>query len=361
MLQKKYVTPRMAVSAAAVDGSMSMPHTGSVTGTIWPVTGDCRFGAPPAAAEAVLKDVSCVVPGVQRRCPAGEREGDRCEAPSGGGDPEVVVADAHVEVVAPVDDREVEVVDLVGQPGSSSPRCMSCWRCWSRPTVGRAAPGVPRRADTGGSADPDWVRAVHHRPAGAQQSAGREACAAGCSRIFSEKISTRIKVHPELEAALTLARDIRQAAPAQPVILTVHEMKRLARNAAELMTLSATLHAAGTQLELLTGPLTGIYDPGGMGAMLFAVLAVAAQLDREYIREKTLEGQQTAAAKGNHGGRPRGHAHLRLSATRPRRARPRDCLQADHQDRQERREEPPRSPRCTGRWPTRMSSLIREQ
>ncbi|WP_431920850.1 hypothetical protein [Nonomuraea jabiensis] len=37
----------------------------------------------------------------------------------------------------------------------------------------------------------------------------------------------------------------------------------------------------------------------------FAVLAVAAQLDRNYIREKTLEGQVTAAAKGNHGGRPK--------------------------------------------------------
>jgi DNA invertase Pin-like site-specific DNA recombinase len=40
-----------------------------------------------------------------------------------------------------------------------------------------------------------------------------------------------------------------------------------------------------------------------MGAMLFAVLAVAAQLDRDYIREKPLEGQQVAAARGNHGGR----------------------------------------------------------
>lgn len=42
-------------------------------------------------------------------------------------------------------------------------------------------------------------------------------------------------------------------------------------------------------------PLTGIYDPNGLGAMLFAVLAVAA----------TLEGQQAAAARGNHGGRPK--------------------------------------------------------
>src|SRR5512135_1645428 len=88
------------------------------------------------------------------------------------------------------------------------------------------------------------------------------------------------------------------------VILTVAELKRLARTAAELMTLAATLQAAGIQLELLTGPLTGLYDPTGLGSMLFAVLAVAAQLDRDDLREKTLEGQQVAAARGHHGGHP---------------------------------------------------------
>jgi DNA invertase Pin-like site-specific DNA recombinase len=71
------------------------------------------------------------------------------------------------------------------------------------------------------------------------------------------------------------------------------------------MTLSAELQAGGIQLELLTGPLTGVYDPDGMGAMFFAVLAVAGQIERNYIREKTLEGQVSAAAKGNHGGRPK--------------------------------------------------------
>lgn len=30
--------------------------------------------------------------------------------------------------------------------------------------------------------------------------------------------------------------------------------------------------------------MTGIYDPAGMGSMLFAVCAVAAQLDRDYIQ-----------------------------------------------------------------------------
>ena len=128
---------------------------------------------------------------------------------------------------------------------------------------------------------------------------------AECKRVFSEKISTRIKVRPELEKALRLTHDIKQAAPDQTVVLTVHEMKRLARNAAELMALSAKLQEQDIGLELLTGPLTGVYDPAGMGSMLFAVLAVAAQLDRNYVREKTLEGQQSAAAKGNHGGRPK--------------------------------------------------------
>ncbi len=113
---------------------------------------------------------------------------------------------------------------------------------------------------------------------------------AQCTRVFSEKISTRIKIRPELEKALTLAHEIKTAVPDQPVILPVHEMKRLPRNAAELTTLSAHLQGGGVQLELLTGPLSGIYDPHGMGSMLFAVLTVAAQLDRDDIRDKTLEG-----------------------------------------------------------------------
>jgi DNA invertase Pin-like site-specific DNA recombinase len=114
-----------------------------------------------------------------------------------------------------------------------------------------------------------------------------------------------VKIRPKLEEALKLAYDIREAAPDQEVILTVHELKRLDRDAAELMTLSGQLQGADVQLELLTGPLTGIYDPNGMGAMFFAVLAAAAQIERNYIREKTLEGQVTAAAEGNHGGRPK--------------------------------------------------------
>ncbi|MEU6773571.1 hypothetical protein [Streptomyces sp. NPDC046759] len=71
------------------------------------------------------------------------------------------------------------------------------------------------------------------------------------------------------------------------------------------MTLSGQLQAAGVRLELLTGPLSGIYDSHGMGAMFFAVLAAALQIECNYIRRKPLDGQHAAAAKGNHGGLPK--------------------------------------------------------
>lgn len=168
----------------------------------------------------------------------------------------------------------------------------------------KAGPPV-EAAPTAAAAKP--IRIGYARCSTAQQElqSQLDALEPVCKRIFSEKISTRVKVRPELEKALKLAYDIKEAAPDQEVILTVHELKRLARNAAELMTLSGQLQAAGVQLELLTGPLSGIYDPNGMGAMFFAVLAAAAQIERNYIREKTLEGQVAAAAKGNHGGRPK--------------------------------------------------------
>ncbi|MGP3750135.1 zinc finger domain-containing protein [Streptomyces sp. IBSNAI001] len=59
------------------------------------------------------------------------------------------------------------------------------------------------------------------------------------------------------------------------------------------------------QLELLTGPLQGVYDPSGHGAALFAFFAGMAESEREYIREKSLEGQASAREGGRHGGRPK--------------------------------------------------------
>jgi DNA invertase Pin-like site-specific DNA recombinase len=96
-------------------------------------------------------------------------------------------------------------------------------------------------------------------------------------KIFSEKISTRVRVRPQFEATLALARQINAHAPHCRVILTVYEMKRLGRDAAELI---------------------------GPGRILFGFFAAMAETERENIREATLEGLDAAARKGHHGGRP---------------------------------------------------------
>ena len=123
-------------------------------------------------------------------------------------------------------------------------------------------------------------------------------------KIFSEKISSRVKVRPEFEKALATARQIKTHAPHCRVILTVYEMKRLGRDASELTALADHLTAHGLVLEMLAGPLAGIYDPSGPGRMLFGFFAAMAETEREAIREATLEGLDAAARKGNHGGRP---------------------------------------------------------
>jgi DNA invertase Pin-like site-specific DNA recombinase len=126
----------------------------------------------------------------------------------------------------------------------------------------------------------------------------------GRDKIFSEKISTRIRVRPKFEAALEAARQIKAHAPHCRVIFTVYEMKRLGRDSAELTALADHLTAHGILLEMLAGPIAGIYDPSGTGRMLFGFFAAMAETDRETIRESTLEGLNAAARKGNHGGRP---------------------------------------------------------
>ncbi|MCX5152121.1 recombinase family protein [Streptomyces sp. NBC_00320] len=122
--------------------------------------------------------------------------------------------------------------------------------------------------------------------------------------MSSEKISTCVRVRPQFEAALALARQIKAHAPHCRVIFTVYEMKRLGRDATELTALADHLTAHGSVLEMLAGPLPGMYDPSGPGRLLFAFFAAMAETERENIRESTLDGLDAAARKGKHGGRP---------------------------------------------------------
>jgi DNA invertase Pin-like site-specific DNA recombinase len=116
--------------------------------------------------------------------------------------------------------------------------------------------------------------------------------ASGVTRIFSEKISTRATTRPELDKAVALAREIRGSGVA--VTLVVHEHKRLSRSI-ELAALAEQLRAGDIGLEFLTGELQGSHDPSGI---VFTVLAALSGMEREYIRDRTLEGHESARTRG---------------------------------------------------------------
>jgi DNA invertase Pin-like site-specific DNA recombinase len=156
--------------------------------------------------------------------------------------------------------------------------------------LGRAAPpgGARRRA---GRARTDRVRPRLHRPQSLDTQTD-SLRAAGVTRIFAEKISTRAVTRPELDRAVALARELRASGVA--VTLVVHEHKRLGRGI-ELAALAEQLRAASIGLEFLSGELQGSHDPSGI---VFTVLAALSGMEREYIRDRTLEGHESARARG---------------------------------------------------------------
>ncbi|MFJ8787029.1 recombinase family protein [Streptomyces sp. NPDC102476] len=153
---------------------------------------------------------------------------------------------------------------------------------------------LPRPAGAG--AEPvGHVRIGYARASTARQSLDSQLdslAAAKVSRVFSEKVSTRATKRPELEKAVTLAREIRASGVA--VTLVVHEHKRLGRGI-DLATLAEELRASDVGLEFLTGELQGSHDPGGV---VFTVLAALSGMEREYIRDRTLEGHESARKRG---------------------------------------------------------------
>ena len=102
----------------------------------------------------------------------------------------------------------------------------------------------------------------------------------------------RATSRPELECAVALARELRVSGVA--VTLVVHEHKRLGRGI-ELAALAEQLRAADIGLEFLTGELQGSHDPSGI---VFTVLAALSGMEREYIRDRTLEGHESARTRG---------------------------------------------------------------
>ena len=123
--------------------------------------------------------------------------------------------------------------------------------------------------------------------------------AAHCREIVTETASTRGD-RPRLREALGQL----QAGDT----LVIYKPDRVARSMKELLVLlEDQLHARGINLHILTGICAGIHRPSGAtiaDKMLFMVAAMAAEMERDLIRERTLDGLRAAEAQGRRGGRP---------------------------------------------------------
>jgi DNA invertase Pin-like site-specific DNA recombinase len=93
-----------------------------------------------------------------------------------------------------------------------------------------------------------------------------------------------------------------------PGTLVVYKPDRVARCMKELLVLvQDELHARDVNVHILTGICAGLHKPNGQtmaDKMLFMVAAMAAEMERELIRERTPDGLAAAEAPGRKGGRP---------------------------------------------------------
>lgn len=137
--------------------------------------------------------------------------------------------------------------------------------------------------------------------------------AAGCARVFTEKVSSRKADRPGLAAALDYVR--------AGDTLVVWKLDRLGRSTRELLAIADDLHARGVRLQILTGTLTGTYSPRGEGRFFFTMMAAFAELERDMNQERTLAGLAAARAQGRVGGRPSVMDADRLAAAKARAAR----------------------------------------
>jgi DNA invertase Pin-like site-specific DNA recombinase len=122
---------------------------------------------------------------------------------------------------------------------------------------------------------------------------------AGCREVIVETASTRGE-RPKLRAALDALK------PGDTLV--IYKPDRVARSMKELLVLlEDDLHARGINLHILTGICAGVHRPNAASIaekMLFMVASMAAEMERDLIRERTLDGLAAAAAQGRTGGRP---------------------------------------------------------
>lgn len=116
--------------------------------------------------------------------------------------------------------------------------------------------------------------------------------AAGCEKIYSEKVSGAKINRPQLQAALDFAR--------KGDTLVVWKLDRLGRSLIHLVNTIEHLESVGVQFQCLSPNMD---TTTSTGKLTFGFLAVHAEFERQIASERTKAGLKAAAARGRKGGR----------------------------------------------------------
>jgi DNA invertase Pin-like site-specific DNA recombinase len=132
----------------------------------------------------------------------------------------------------------------------------------------------------------------------AQDESGqvRQLKAAGCEKIFREKITGTTTDRPQLCALM------KKLAPGDVVITPA--VDRLSRDTTDLLVIARDMQRAGAGIRSLAEPY--LDTTSDFAEIVFAILGVAAKLERRRILERTARGRADAKTKG-----------VKLAASRP--------------------------------------------
>lgn len=112
--------------------------------------------------------------------------------------------------------------------------------------------------------------------------------AAGCGRIFAEKVTGAHAKRPELTRMLDHLR--------AGDVVTVTRLDRLARSTRDLLDIAEQLQAKGAGLRSLAEPWADTTTPAGR--MVLTVFAGIAEFERSLIIDRTRRGREAAKARG---------------------------------------------------------------
>jgi DNA invertase Pin-like site-specific DNA recombinase len=129
--------------------------------------------------------------------------------------------------------------------------------------------------------------------------------AAGCEKVFREKITGATADRPQLAKLMNVLA-------ASDVVITP-AVDRLSRNATDLLVIARDIQNAGAGLRSLVEPV--LDTTSDFAELVLAMLGVAAKLERRRIIERTARGRADAKAKGvKFGRKPKLTAHQQQEA-----------------------------------------------